>query len=831
MSAQEVGTPYRASLIDYSTWAVGQAQTNQIGFPLIGDGNVITTRPNPVGVEDIVWASINNDVASDADGGWITSSFTIDNTKMYRYSVWIRRENSTNGQVYLGPADYNTYQVADINGTPVQNPYWYNNNWTYNLNQWYLFVGFVYPSAYVSFLGYSQVYDTSGARAAWANTEYKWAAGATYGNQRSFLYYSTDPNSHQFFYRPRVDLCDGTEPTIGDLIACRENPVLYTNTEAQGLISEYTMNSSNGVYVYDRTGRYTATTNNLMGYNSNFTSGIDSWNAYGNETLTSVNGVLVNTVTGTDPYFTRYGISFSGTTYPMVRVRFRQTAGTAATQIRISNNDWTQFTKVFTFTALTANTWYDMDFDMTTVDSGNWVGRTVNELRFDFPNVGVAGQVFEIASIRAEPAVPTLVDGKKGKAFQFNGTSQYLSLTLSTSISAISVWFKHNVVASNIWSPLFSGTSGGYLPYLGLGNGTGGYPDESLMWNSTGLLMVTRLGETFYKDGKWHHLVISIGGENGIWVDGVAQSVTYAAGSASTNGSITPGASVIGREPVAGNYYFTGQIGDMRFYNRNLNQTDVNQLYNTYPKLESSGNYIAAEFSEVGPTRGLLAYYNFDSATSSYIPDASGNGNNGTCYNTPTFTTMRNKRAITLNGTNQYFTTPLTGICSLPAITVSFWMYRVSDGEASSIFLLVSDNDNNNRINFHSPWSTGEWYWDFGVATGGAGRAYGTWNAGWYSSWHLYTLTAGMNGLVFYVDSVAQVSSSATTAQTVSVMAGKYLQWGLYGSNYVNASLADIHIYNRALNTKEISTLYNLKPSNLYIESNGIVNTSMLIES
>jgi len=45
-------------------------------------------------------------------------------------------------------------------------------------------------------------------------------------------------------YRPRIDLCDGTEPSIADLLTCRENPILLNTRPSVGLLSTGTYNLS-----------------------------------------------------------------------------------------------------------------------------------------------------------------------------------------------------------------------------------------------------------------------------------------------------------------------------------------------------------------------------------------------------------------------------------------------------------------------------------------------------------------------------------------------------------------------------------------------------------
>jgi hypothetical protein len=64
----------------------------------------------------------------------------------------------------------------------------------------------------------SGVYDTAGGKIRNISLDYIWGNNTTRSVHRTYLYYSTNTNTRQQFCHPRVDVCDGTEPTIADLI-------------------------------------------------------------------------------------------------------------------------------------------------------------------------------------------------------------------------------------------------------------------------------------------------------------------------------------------------------------------------------------------------------------------------------------------------------------------------------------------------------------------------------------------------------------------------------------------------------------------------------------
>jgi len=48
-------------------------------------------------------------------------------------------------------------------------------------------------------------------------SDFKWTPTATLGLLRTYLYYSTTTTEKQFWYEPRFELVDGTEPSLDEL--------------------------------------------------------------------------------------------------------------------------------------------------------------------------------------------------------------------------------------------------------------------------------------------------------------------------------------------------------------------------------------------------------------------------------------------------------------------------------------------------------------------------------------------------------------------------------------------------------------------------------------
>lgn len=217
------------SLINMDAWTVssgGIGIYNQNGPT---DENQRTLTTNPWGDTDVIWGSYPNG-SGDADGGWNTNGFNIDRTKLYRFSVWIKRTSSTTGgTAYLGGTawDASQYLKRTVDSVDEPNPYWYYNNISsFTQNVWYLIVGHLYPynTTYTGRHPDSGLYNVgSTVKVAdiGGNTvggDFKFSSTSTYAYHRVFHYYCGDSTSRLQFYDPRVDLVDGKQPSIAELV-------------------------------------------------------------------------------------------------------------------------------------------------------------------------------------------------------------------------------------------------------------------------------------------------------------------------------------------------------------------------------------------------------------------------------------------------------------------------------------------------------------------------------------------------------------------------------------------------------------------------------------
>ena len=205
------------NILDYTTWVIGSSGS-QPGFSSNGPAseNHIVSDVDPFGKTVPVWATIGS-TDNDNDGGWNGNAHPADHTKMHRISVWMRRTVTGTGNTYIGTTGSTVYNRT--NGSANGNPYFWSGGLSSG-SGWVLFVGHVWPSG--SGVGAnhpdSGQYTVSGGKVNSNMNDFILGAGSVNLGQRAYLFYSTNTATIQQFVYPRIDVCDGNEPSVQALL-------------------------------------------------------------------------------------------------------------------------------------------------------------------------------------------------------------------------------------------------------------------------------------------------------------------------------------------------------------------------------------------------------------------------------------------------------------------------------------------------------------------------------------------------------------------------------------------------------------------------------------
>lgn len=215
---------------DWTTGSGGISGFSQNGSTVENE-RILTT--DPWGNNSVIWETRPTGT-SDADGGWNSNYFSVDRTKLYRFSVWVRRTSSTSGGTfYFGTGGGGQEVMRTDNGAEQGNPYWdCQGTGALTQNVWYLVCGHIYPSNSTNTdrhpdTGYFTIANGP-TKVAYINgcnigNDLKWAPGTTSALHRTYLYYCGDNTTRLHFAFPRVDICDGKEPSIAELLNTGES--------------------------------------------------------------------------------------------------------------------------------------------------------------------------------------------------------------------------------------------------------------------------------------------------------------------------------------------------------------------------------------------------------------------------------------------------------------------------------------------------------------------------------------------------------------------------------------------------------------------------------
>jgi hypothetical protein len=246
----KVSTNQESSLINYMVWKDGQTGS-VTGFTQNGDAseNYRIIDSDPWGRKVVVWEA-RPDAVSGADGGWNGSTFSIDNSKLYRFSVWINRTVTGNGSAYFGTHGYGSINAIYVRGagTTTTNPYFYSG--TPSQDTWTLFVGHIWPAGSGTGSQHTDSgrYTISGGKIGAISNDFVWLPENTSSHLRTYLYYSTDTSTRQQWIYPRVDIVDGSEPSIQELIdgygAYGDDVLLQTSDSPETVTLWYDKNST-----------------------------------------------------------------------------------------------------------------------------------------------------------------------------------------------------------------------------------------------------------------------------------------------------------------------------------------------------------------------------------------------------------------------------------------------------------------------------------------------------------------------------------------------------------------------------------------------------------
>jgi len=395
--------------------------------------------------------------------------------------------------------------------------------------------------------------------------------------------------------------------------------------------------------------------------------------------------------------------------------------------------------------------------------------------------------------------------GKFGKGGGFDGTDDYVDCGTFETIEgvnalSVSAWIKWSGVADQLTGRAnilgkekaisFRSDDTGHEIFLDLNIGN--------TWHNSGSSI------TAIDDGVWHHVVGNYDGEYiRIFVDGVEENRTAYSGAITT--SATDYNLSIGN--IVNLQHWTGQIDEVRVYNRALSQDEVIKLYEYAP----------------GPVLHLKMDEKV-SGDAKTLNDISGNGNNGTTVDGANNTGMdcavtgKYGSACEFDGVDDYVgITQSSSLNNLTSFTYSVWVKAEEDSNSQNPIIekgLGSSKQRSMTINESSGGSLGmiAFLVDTDATDAESRSVGGTYTVGQWEHWTATYEDSGDRKIRIYKNGQEVVYSTQTagTGNLVDDAANDIALGASVGTQFYvfTGQIDDVRIYDYARTQKQILADY-----------------------
>jgi len=468
----------------------------------------------------------------------------------------------------------------------------------------------------------------------------------------------------------------------------------------------------------------------------------------------------------------------------------------------------------------------DMPFeDASDVDgSGNISAQFTTE---DLSGMGNTGTIYPNATNG-----PNVVKGVVGKALEFDGVDDYVSIPTNQSFVfgendfAVVAWIKHNGPA----------VGGAHRGIVAKGGGIGGGEWGFYIENTANKLRIITAGQDFFDgntvvaDNSWHHVILIRKGTDGyMYVDGSQDKYESNFFLGKDFDDSTDPLKIGWRDSTR---FFNGSIDEVKIYSRALSAIEIKAQYKaglqslrysaindtSDPTQNKATHTMPYEFRYGGSDSDLVLDLKMDEGTDSRAEDQSGYGNWGnlTAGGTSTSPTWsydcKSGACLEFDGVDDYVNVSRSQSLNFSAgdFSLEAWIkpFSIPSGGAFGGGLILHEK---------APDSTG-WFFGFDYeklklytkeesATSYARVPSPT--AVTQNEWNHVVAIRDGETIELYINGKLEGSATGLTIRNVrSANLEIGSTYGNVGSNYFNGSIDEVKIYKRALTAAEIKANY-----------------------
>ena len=220
-SSPTLEEPYTSNPLDRFPFTLGSG--SQYPYTQYGGDNIREIGLNPFGVSDVIWRG-KSLISTGFCGGIDTSStyyYSLDNSKKYRVSFWFKRNTVSEGRFYFGLRGTTQSYATDWNDSSDFSLGLFQGGLGIVPDKWFLIVGYIYPSSQIEGVldPTSGIYDqNNGNKCRDVLGICRQKEGVYKVGIRLAQHNCPTDFPEIRLWQPRIDLCDGREPSIEQLL-------------------------------------------------------------------------------------------------------------------------------------------------------------------------------------------------------------------------------------------------------------------------------------------------------------------------------------------------------------------------------------------------------------------------------------------------------------------------------------------------------------------------------------------------------------------------------------------------------------------------------------
>lgn len=409
-------------------------------------------------------------------------------------------------------------------------------------------------------------------------------------------------------------------------------------------------------------------------------------------------------------------------------------------------------------------------------------------------------------------------DGKFGKALHFDGINDYVGISgidIANKSFSLSAWARRNVTDSTL---------------LIFGQGIGGQ-NQSL---HVGYEIGNKFTCAFYANDldtssqidtstEWTHWVCTYDTDSRsrkIYRNGKLVASDIASANYQGTGTLYIG------KPPWDTSFFNGIIDEVKIYNYALTEDEIKAEYNRSAAMvlgslsDTSGlsggsvasNSASAEYCVPGDTAYCappVAEWKFDEKQGTTAYDTSGNGNNGTLIDGPTWVRGKIGGALSFDGSDDYVRTPTFNNLPTSYMTIEAWIK--TNTNSSNVYIM---QQNRNSTNYFNEWifriTDGKLnFWDYGTSNYGFSTSNTSNSTINNNQWrHIVFVKNGVQG-AYYID--GKLDATTTASSDIQYGSNDFVIGKDYRDNnaFFSGLIDNIRIYNYVRTPSQIAWDFN----------------------